>query len=275
MRDTALLLKTMTQAASFYERGMVNAEEFTCKLTDTLLYYDLLEPDLAAAVSALVPPRLRLQVRRYIDGVFAPGYLREFVCSGGPRTAEQQRAGDLYITAQEQAKVAPLRPFFQAVPDPPQHTGSRHKFCRHCGSSRAAALAACPWCTPLPVPGPRRKRSPSATVDLVLVTRSGREQEHPTEEEMRAAIAEMDATDRTHPSAWLVDEEGWTLHVYEKNHYGEVYPVRLGDPYEDIADRWLPADEVLEMALLFQQRRRDQIREKLTYDPWARPKSES
>ena len=39
--------------------------------------------------------------------------------------------------------------------------------------------------------------------------------EDPCENDMRAALAELDTPDDEHPSCWLTDENGWALSAYQ------------------------------------------------------------
>ncbi|MCI0745265.1 MAG: hypothetical protein L0Y58_07660 [Verrucomicrobia subdivision 3 bacterium] len=39
--------------------------------------------------------------------------------------------------------------------------------------------------------------------------------QNPTVEEMRSALAELDARDPEHPDCWLSDESGWTIAAHE------------------------------------------------------------
>ena len=136
---------------------------------------------------------------------------------------------------------------------------SADKTCTLCGRSRPAVEEFCPDCTAQPKPSPRRNRSPTATVETVLQTRWGDGQENPTVEEMRAALAELDVPDSEHPSCWLSDEAEWTVDVYESrlvifSHEGEGICER----------RDVERNEALELWLLLQQGRRDEIRQRLS-----------
>jgi hypothetical protein len=97
-------------------------------------------------------------------------------------------------------------------------------------------------------------------VNTGLVTRWGGDQDNPTVEEMRAALAELDVPDPEHPSTWLVDEDGWAVSVY-----GEAGLVTLSNMFEDVCERrGVERDEALELWLLLQQGRRDEIRQRLS-----------
>jgi hypothetical protein len=95
-------------------------------------------------------------------------------------------------------------------------------------------------------------------VDTGLVTRWGGGQDNPTIEEMRAALAELDTPDMEHPSTWLVDDDGWIVAVDESG------LVRFEHKFEDICERpGFTRDEALELWLLLQQGKRDEIRQGL------------
>ena len=133
------------------------------------------------------------------------------------------------------------------------------KICRACGRPRSASEDFCPYCTAPPSPPPPRERSPSSAVDTGLETRWGGGPENPTVEEMRAALAELDTPDMEHPNTWLSDDEGWTVDVYESglvifSHEDEVICERQG----------VARGQSLELWLLLQQGRRDEIRQRLS-----------
>jgi hypothetical protein len=76
---------------------------------------------------------------------------------------------------------------------------------------------------------------------------------------MRAALVELDAADMEHPSTWLSDEDGWTVDVYESrlvifSHQSEEICRRAG----------VSRGEALELWLLLQQARRDEIQQRLS-----------
>ena len=76
---------------------------------------------------------------------------------------------------------------------------------------------------------------------------------------MRAALAELDAPDIEHPNTWLSDDDGWTVDVYE----GGL--VVFSHESEDICERRdVTHDEALELWLMLQQGRRDEIRQRLS-----------
>jgi hypothetical protein len=136
---------------------------------------------------------------------------------------------------------------------------SVEKVCRACGRSRPASEDFCPFCTAPPVSSPSRKRGPSSSVDTSLVTRWGGGPENPALEEMRAALAELDTPDMEHPSTWLSDDEGWTVDVYESG------LVIFSHQSEDVCERRsVTRDEALELWLLLQQGKRDEIRQRLS-----------
>lgn len=133
------------------------------------------------------------------------------------------------------------------------------KVCRACGRPRPVQEDFCPYCTASPLPVPPRKRSPSSTVDTGLETRWGGGPENPTVEEMRAALAELDTPDMEHPNTWLSDDEGWTVDVYESglvifSHEDEVI----------CEGRGVARAKALELWLLLQEGRRDEIRQRLS-----------
>jgi hypothetical protein len=133
------------------------------------------------------------------------------------------------------------------------------KICRACGRPRPASEDFCPYCTAPPIPPPPRKRSASALVDTGLQFRWGESQENPTVEEMRTALAELDTPDEEHPSTWLSDDDGWTVDVYESG------LVIFGHQHEDICERrGVTRDEALELWLLLQQAKIDEIRQRLS-----------
>ena|SRR5687767_6862266 len=133
------------------------------------------------------------------------------------------------------------------------------KICKLCGRQRPASEEFCPCCTAPPPPAPLRERSAHATVDTGLVTRWGGGQENPTIDEMRAALAELHTPDIEHPDAWLSDEDGWTVTVYETG------LVIFSHQFKDICQRrGLTRDEALELWLLLQRGRRDEIKQRLS-----------
>jgi hypothetical protein len=133
------------------------------------------------------------------------------------------------------------------------------KICSLCGRPRPASEDFCPYCTAPPAPQPPRTRSPSASVDTGLVTRWGGGQDNPTVDELRAALAELNTPDTEHPSAWLSDDDGWTVDVYET---GLVIFSHQG---EDICERrGVPREEALELWLLLLQGKRDEIKQRLS-----------
>lgn len=91
-----------------------------------------------------------------------------------------------------------------------------------------------------------------------LETRWGGGPENPSIEEMRAALAELSTPDPEHPDTWLVDDDGWTVTVYE------TVLVILSDKDREICRRkGVSRHEALELWLLLQQGRRDEIRQRL------------
>lgn len=96
-------------------------------------------------------------------------------------------------------------------------------------------------------------------VDTGLETRWGGGPENPTIEEMRAALAELDTPDEEHPSTWLSDDDRWIVDVYES---GLV--IFLHQTEEVCQRRGVSRDEALELWILLQQARRDEIRQRLS-----------
>ena len=96
-------------------------------------------------------------------------------------------------------------------------------------------------------------------MDTGLQTRWGGGQENPTLEEMRAALAELDTPDMEHPSTWLTDDDGCTVDVYESG------LVIFSHASEEICQRrGVSRDEALELWLLLQQGKHDEIRQRLS-----------
>lgn len=96
-------------------------------------------------------------------------------------------------------------------------------------------------------------------MDTGLETRWGGGPENPTIEEMRAALAELDTPDMEHPSTWLSDDDGWTVDVYECG------LVIFSHQSEEICQRrGVSRSEALELWLLLQQAKRDEIRQRLS-----------
>ena len=76
---------------------------------------------------------------------------------------------------------------------------------------------------------------------------------------MRAALAELDTPDKEHPSTWLSDEDGWTVDVYESG------LVIFSHQHDDICKRrGVTRDQALELWLLLQQGKRDEIKQRLS-----------
>jgi hypothetical protein len=92
-----------------------------------------------------------------------------------------------------------------------------------------------------------------------LQFRWGDSQENPTIEEMRAALAELDTPDLEHPNTWLSDDDGWIVDVYETG------LVMFAHQFEDICERQgVTREESLQLWLLLQQGKRDEIRKRLS-----------
>src|SRR5262245_60242680 len=92
-----------------------------------------------------------------------------------------------------------------------------------------------------------------------LVTRWGGNEENPTLEQMRAALAELHVSDAEHPSTWLSDDDGWTLDVYESG------LVVFSHQHDRICERrGVLREEALALWLLLQEGKYDEIRERLS-----------
>jgi hypothetical protein len=75
---------------------------------------------------------------------------------------------------------------------------------------------------------------------------------------MIEALAELATSDPEHPNAWLCDTDGWMVDVYES---GLVVFSR--DSEEICRRRGVRRDEALELWMLLQQGKRDEIRQRL------------
>lgn len=136
-------------------------------------------------------------------------------------------------------------------------TAVRH--CVACGKARPATEEFCPFCTAPAKPVPPRARSDGAAVDTHLETRWGGGPTNPTAKELRAALAELDTPDEEHPNAWLTDQDGWTVDVYE----GGL--VIFSDNEEQLVERrGVTKEEAFALWLLLQQGKRDEIRRRLS-----------
>jgi len=83
--------------------------------------------------------------------------------------------------------------------------------------------------------------------------------DNPTVEQLRAALAELSTPDGEHPSTWLSDDDGWTVDVYESG------LVIFSHQFEDVCQRrGVSRDEALELWLLLQQGKYDEIRQRLS-----------
>ena len=132
--------------------------------------------------------------------------------------------------------------------------------CVACGRPRPAKEEFCPYCTAPPPLSPERGLPPGAVVQTGLETRWGGSIANPTAEELRAALAELDTPDEEHPDTWLSDVDGWTLVAYESGRLclmdtdGSVLHERGGASRQDCLELWL----------LLQQGRRDEIEKRLS-----------
>ncbi|MDR3413481.1 MAG: hypothetical protein P4L87_21420 [Formivibrio sp.] len=91
-----------------------------------------------------------------------------------------------------------------------------------------------------------------------METRWGGGPENPTVEEMRAALNVLKTPDMEHPSTWLVDDDERIVDVYETG------LVIFSHASEEICQRrGVSRDEALELWLLLQQGKHDEIRQKL------------
>jgi hypothetical protein len=76
---------------------------------------------------------------------------------------------------------------------------------------------------------------------------------------MRAALAELNTSDQEHPNTWLSDNDGWTVDVYESG------LVIFSHQSENICQRrGVSRDEALELWLLLQRGKHDEIRQRLS-----------
>ena len=92
-----------------------------------------------------------------------------------------------------------------------------------------------------------------------LVTRWGGGEENPTRDQLRVALAELNTEDIEHPNTWLEDDDGWFVDVYESG------LVILSDNGSDICRRTgVSREEAMELWLLLQEGRRDEIRQRLS-----------
>ena len=133
------------------------------------------------------------------------------------------------------------------------------KHCGACGRPRPAAEDFCPYCTAPAAPTPPRPRSGPQVSDTHLETRWGGGPVNPTLEELQAALKELDTVDEEHPSAWLSDRDGWTVDVYEG---GLVIVSEEGATLCE--RRGVTREQALELWLLLQQGKRDEIVRRMT-----------
>ena len=91
------------------------------------------------------------------------------------------------------------------------------------------------------------------------MTRWGGQEENPTEEQLREALAELATPDLEHPSALLSDDDNYTVAVYETG------LVTYSREFTDICERrGVSFPEALELWLLLQQGRRTEIQQLLS-----------
>src|SRR5437870_2242685 len=82
---------------------------------------------------------------------------------------------------------------------------------------------------------------------------------NPKIDELRTALEELSTPDMEHPSTWLVDDDGWTVDVYESG------LVIFSDKEAEICRRHcVSRDEALALWLLLQEGRRDDIKQRLS-----------
>ena len=92
-----------------------------------------------------------------------------------------------------------------------------------------------------------------------LQMRWGGGSENPTVEELQDALAELSTPDPEHPSTWLVDDDGWNVDVYESG------LVLFCDKDTEICRKnGVSREEALELWLLLQNGRRDEIKHRLS-----------
>ena len=84
-------------------------------------------------------------------------------------------------------------------------------------------------------------------------------QRNPTIDEMRAALTELDTPDEEHPDTWLEDDSGRVVIAYESG------LVIFADSRTEICRRQgVTRDEALQLWLLLQRGRHDEIRQRLS-----------
>lgn len=98
-----------------------------------------------------------------------------------------------------------------------------------------------------------------AAVDTYLEMRWGGGPENPTPEELRAALIELDAPDEEHPNAWLTDQDGWTVDVYESG----LVIFSDADYKASVERKGVTREDAYELWLLLQQGNREEIRKRL------------
>ena len=96
-------------------------------------------------------------------------------------------------------------------------------------------------------------------MDTALEMRWGGGDHNPTVEEMRAALAELETPDEEHPDTWLEDDSGHVVIVHESG------LVIFADNRTEICRRQgVTRDEALELWLLLQRGKYDEIRQGLS-----------
>ena len=96
-------------------------------------------------------------------------------------------------------------------------------------------------------------------MDTGLQTRWGGGQRNPTIDEMRAALTELATPDEEHPDTWLEDDSGRVVIAYESG------LVIFADSRTEICRRQgVTRDEALQLWLLLQRGRHDEIRQRLS-----------
>lgn len=104
-----------------------------------------------------------------------------------------------------------------------------------------------------------RRRYAFSYMNTYLETRWGGGPANPTRDELCAALAELSISDPDHPCTFLVDDDEWHVDVYETG------LVRIDHIGTNICERQgVSKEESLELWLLLQQGRRDEIIQRLS-----------